>query len=170
VSFILGSGINHQTVDSFWKDSSGENVGFSRAGVGWGGKTYARIMKLSPKADLIPGAHYSVVLKSDATGTGDKIWKIDYATEFQVACGAENPNDCPDLGEFPQPKIDGHEAFKSEWPSPDPIVEEEVPDNSGCSNLRGNLTPLLCLVVLMGAVRRNAKPLHTPINKDLFPK
>ena len=134
VSFLFAAGINPSPLTSDWKDANNSNVAFSQDGHAWGG-SWHRIIRLIPGQNLDPGGHYTATLQGDVTTVNEKVWSLNHSLTFQVACEDGNAEDCPDLGEIPEARLDGAADFKAEWTE---FIDEELEaksasDCTGCT-------------------------------------
>ena len=158
VSYLFASGIAQSELTATWQDSSGEPVAFNQRGPAWGGD-WPRLMRLTPTEDLVPGGYYSSTITGTVNGVGDNTWNIDHTIEFQVNCTEDNSEACGDTAVLAPAKLDGAEAFRSEWA--DVVEENSEPgdpegESSGCAATGRPPLELILLGFVVYLLRRKS--------------
>lgn len=133
VTLVAGRGVMSGTASVTWLDEAGDAVDFALNGTRWGGNTaWGRLIQLRPNADLQPGGQYTIALAPGTEVIGTEPSTAAWSLAFQAECDETNPDDCPDLGVIPEPRIDGSEPEPE--PGPDAGTDSDAGVDSGTSD------------------------------------
>lgn len=129
VTLILGEGMAIGSITPSWTERDGDksDVSFALAGTRWGAN-HTRLISFRPSEPLTPGKWYTAGIAAGAELIGGAQSEA-FSFEFQAPCATADDAVCPDLGEIPEPSIDGEWPAKTEDPPPDD-VNPAVPDDS----------------------------------------
>ena len=163
-TLVFTAGVSFESAAPTWVDEAGVPVPFTMQNTRWGG-AFPRLIRLTPSAPLRPGGRYTIELPAGADVIDGFEMDAPYTFEFQVACAAENLEECEELGDIPAASIDGPAQEVVPEPEPDqapPAPPTQAPAaGEGCAQVGAGSTqliPQLLLLLAAALMRRRLAP------------
>jgi len=116
VSVVFGVGVRYADDLLELVDAAGAVVPSVQANSRWGPE-FTRVVRLSPEADLVPGAWYTARLRAGVETIDGQVSAAPWELRFQVECDPASADACEPLGEVPEAGIDGRAAEEIEAPA-----------------------------------------------------
>lgn len=127
VSLVFGVGVRYADDLVELVDAEGSVVPTAAGNSRWGPE-YTRVVRSMPLDDLTPGGWYTARLRAGVETIDGQVSAAPWSFTFQAPCDEATADRCEELGDIPEPGLDG--VLQED---PDPVEPTPAAEGCGCA-------------------------------------